>query len=104
MKRFLQLNLFFYLVIIALPTFLTNNLDKFDIMDYPQNVEKMWVILSLMSLVSVLMSSGFSKTIDYINENCDDFTTFKEAVVVYVFSFALLYLAGFNFLFQYLYL
>ena len=61
MKRFLQLNLFFYLVIIALPTFLTNNLDKFDIMDYPQNVEKMWVILSLMSLVSVLMSRVFRK-------------------------------------------
>jgi hypothetical protein len=102
--KFLTMNFFFYIICIALPTFLTATMETVDIMDHPQAVELMFVIWASLSLACVLMSHGFSKTIDVINDNCDDFTTFRLITVVYVFSFALLYLAGFNLIFQYFYL
>ena len=104
LSKYLEVNFFLYLMCIALPTFLTNTVEDFDIMDYKQNVETMYVLWACMSLMYVLVSDGFSKTIDYISDNCDDFTIFKIITVVYVCSFGMLYLAGFSLLFQYMYL
>ena len=104
MKKYLFVNLILYLMCIALPTFLTNTVEDFDIMNSAQTAETMYVLWACMSLMYVLVSDGFSKTIEYISDNCDDFTVFKIITVVYVCSFGMLYLAGFSLLFQYMYL
>ena len=104
MKRFLTMNFLLFIICIALPTFLTATMETVDIMDHPQAVELMFVIWASLSLACVLMSHGFSKTIDYIQSKCDSFNAFRLIAVVYVISFGLLYLAGFNLIFQYFYL
>jgi len=76
-------------------------METVDMMDHPQAEELMWVIWAALSLACVLMSNGFSKTIDFIINNCSNFTIARLATVVYVFSFALLYLAGFNLIFKF---
>ena len=104
MRKFIIMNFSFYLLCIALPTYMTETMETVDMMDHPQAEELMWVMWACMSLACVLMSNGFSKTIDIINDNCSDFTMFRLITVVYVISFGLLYLTGFNLIFQFIYL
>ena len=104
MKKYLFVNLILYLLFIALPTYLTNTVEGFDIMNSTQGAETMYVLWACMSLAYVLMSNGFGETIDYISKHCEDFTVFRLITVVYVCSFGMLYLAGFSLLFQYMYL
>lgn len=104
LSKYLSVNFFFYLMFIALPTFLTNTVEDFDIMNSAQAVETMYVLWACISLACVLMSNSFSNTIDYISRNCEDFTVFRLITVVYVCGFGMLYLAGFSLLFQYMYL
>ena len=100
LSEYLFVNLILYLMCVhLLPTLNTDTT-----VDPVQKAETMYVLWACMSLMYVLMSNGFSKTIDYISDNCDDFTIFKLVTVVYVCSFGMLYLTGFSLLFQYMYL
>ena len=100
LSEYLFVNLILFLMCVhLLPTLNTDTT-----VDPVQKAETMYVLWACMSLMYVLMSNGFSKTIDIINDNCSNFTMFRLITVVYVISFGLLYLAGFNLIFKFLYL